>query len=156
MARGHYVEFCLPHSASVCCASGPVPLREPAVPGTLSDHPPICPACPLAFSLCGVTPVSDPWLHPSPSPAQAVSAWAAHWISRCGRLGALALSLPTLGAGQCSGACMAFSPESGGGAEESAFLHIPLEALSTIRELQLCSCLFSVWSSSEQLHWPGF
>ena len=25
------------------------------------------PACPLAFSLCGVTPVSDPWLQPRPS-----------------------------------------------------------------------------------------
>lgn len=150
MACAHYLEFCLPHSASVCCAPGPLPLREPAVPGTLSDHPPTCPACPLAFSLCGVTPVSDPWLHPSPSPAQTLSAWATHWISRCGRLEDLALSLPTLGAGQCSGGCMVSSPsESGGGAEESAFLHIPLEDSVPSVNWQLCSCLlFTIWSSS--------
>ena len=84
------------------------------------------------------------------APPQALSAWVTHWISRCGRPGDLLRSLPALGAGRCSGGCVVSSPsESGGGAGESAFLHIPLEVLRTICELQLCFCLsFTVWSSS--------
>lgn len=149
MASADCLEFCLPHSASVRFAPGPVQLRaqSPLCLVPFPDHLLACPAHPLAFrSLLG-SPASDPGLRLQPlshlSPGSLAHALK-HMVS------GFFLHLRR-GLVRAPQSCTASSPsELGGGAEGSSFLQAPeaMLALSTICELGLCShLLFTTWSS---------
>lgn len=103
MARVHYLEFCLPHSASVLCAPGPVRLgtQSPLCLALSQTTLPFARLAPLPSapprSLQG-SPASDPRLRPSPSSSRARSAWLTHWTTLCGGAWSLG-TLPTSTAG---------------------------------------------------------